>query len=184
VKLLERDAHLANLANHLRQAVGGRGRVVLIGGEAGVGKTALVGEFCARHRSSARVIKATCDSLSTPGPLGPLLDIGPALGLNLEEMLRPNQRRDKLFQTVLSALRARDEPVIIVGEDAHWSDEVSIDLLRFLSRRVDNLNLLFLVTYRDEEIGPFHPLRRLMGDLASTPTFCWSARIGWGHRPA
>jgi predicted ATPase len=168
--LLERDAHFEELASHLRQAIGGCGRIVLIGGEAGVGKSALVEEFCERHRSSARVIRATCDSLSTPGPLGPLLDIGPALGLNLEQMLRPNQRRDELFHAVLSALRARDEPVIIVGEDAHWSDEASIDLLRFLSRRIDTLSLLFLVTYRDDELGPFHPLRRLMGDLASIPT--------------
>ncbi len=93
MKLLERDPHLEELAGHLRQTVRGRGRVVLIGGEAGVGKSALVEEFCERHQSSTPVIRATCDSLSTPGPLGPLLDIGPALGLDLHQMLRPNQRR-------------------------------------------------------------------------------------------
>ena len=168
--LLERDIYLEELAVHLRQAAAGCGRVVLIGGEAGVGKSALVDEFSRRHRGSARVLKAACDSLSTPIPLGPLLDIGPALGLNLEQMLQPSQRRDELFHAVLNALRACDEPLMILAEDAHWSDEATMDLLRFLSRRIENLKVLFLVTYRDDELGPFHPLRRLMGDLASTST--------------
>ncbi len=165
--LLERDPQLQELANHLRQAADGHGRLVLISGESGVGKSALIDEFCQQCDSIARVMKATCDSLSTPGPFGPLLDIGPALGLDLQRMLRPDLRREELFHSVLSTLRTRDETVIIVGEDAHWSDEASIDLLRFLSRRIDSIRLLFLVTYRDDEVGPFHPLRRLLGDLAT-----------------
>src|SRR6185437_11300714 len=97
----------------------------------------------------------------------PVLDIGPALGLDLERMLKL-RRRDEVFHAVLAALRSRNEPTVIVGEDAHWSDEASIGLLRFLGRRVSGLHLLFLVTYRDDELGPTHPLRGVIGDLASS----------------
>ncbi len=167
--LLERDHYLREIQTHFQNVAAGRGRIVLIGGEAGVGKTSLVEEFCARQDQAVRTMRTSCDSLSTPGPFGPLLDIGPALGLDLREMLEPHRRRDELFHRVLAALRARDEPTIIVGEDAHWSDQASIELLRFLSRRIGDISLLFLVTYRDDELGPFHPLRRLLGDLASSP---------------
>jgi DNA-binding CsgD family transcriptional regulator/tetratricopeptide (TPR) repeat protein len=165
--LLEREHHLRELELHFQHVTEGQGRVVLISGEAGGGKTTLVDEFCHRNATYGQVMKATCDSLSTPGPFGPLLDIGPELGLDLQQMLRSNQRRDELFHSILAALRARTDPVIIVAEDAHWSDEASIDLLRFLSRRIESLSLLFLITFRDDELGPFHPLRRLLGDLAT-----------------
>ncbi len=168
--LLERAAQLEELAEHLRQAAAGRGRLVLIGGEAGVGKSTLVDEFCLHAQATARALKASCDSLSTPGPFGPLLDIAPALGIDLSQMFMPNQRRDEVFHTVLTALSSQADPTIIVGEDAHWSDEATLDLLRFLSRRIDNLGVLVLVTYRDDELSRDHPLRRLLGDLATAST--------------
>jgi DNA-binding CsgD family transcriptional regulator len=168
--LLERADHLEQLTNHLRQAGAGHGRVVLIAGEAGVGKSALVDEFCERAAPEAHIMRTSCDALSTPGPFGPLLDIAPALGIDPKQLFAPNTRRDELFYAVFSALRTQPETVVIVGEDAHWSDEASIDLLRFLSRRIGTLKVLFLVTYRDDEISPFHPLQRLLGDLASAST--------------
>jgi DNA-binding CsgD family transcriptional regulator len=166
--LLERSSHLDALARHLQEAASGRGRFVVIGGEAGVGKSTLVDAFSAGAADHARVLRTSCDALSTPGPFGPLLDIGPALGIDTMQLFARNPRRDELFYTVLNALRVQDETTLIVGEDAHWSDEASIDLLRFLSRRIADLKLLFLVTYRDDEIGPFHPLQRLLGDLATS----------------
>lgn len=165
--LLERSTQLDALSRHLQEAAAGRGRLVLIGGEAGVGKSTLVDAFSASVAANAQVLRTSCDALSTPGPFGPLLDIGPALGIDTMQLFARNPRRDELFYTVLNALKSRNETTVIVGEDAHWSDEASIDLLRFLSRRIADLKLLFLVTYRDDEIGPLHPLQRLLGDLAS-----------------
>lgn len=60
-------------------------------------------------------------------------------------------------------------PTILVGEDAHWSDEATLNLLRFLGRRIGGLRTLLIVTYRDDELGPRHPLRIVLGDLAATP---------------
>jgi DNA-binding CsgD family transcriptional regulator len=165
--LLERTGQLEELSRHLEEAAAGHGRVVLIGGEAGVGKSTLVNAFCERAGTTAQFMRATCDALSPPDPYGPLLDIGPALGIDPRQLLASTPRRDELFHIVLNALKAQTETTVIVGEDAHWSDESSIDFLRFLSRRIDGLSLLVLVTYRDDQLGPRHPLQRLLGDLAS-----------------
>jgi DNA-binding CsgD family transcriptional regulator len=168
-ELLERTSHLAQLEEHLRQAADGHGRVVLVGGEAGVGKTTLANAFC-RRVTGATVLRTSCDALATPGPLAPLRDLGPALGLPPDQPVRDGEAREQLFRGVLAALSARPEPTVIVGEDAHWADGPTLELLRFVSRRIEGLRLLYVVTYRDDEIGPHHPLRLILGDLASSPT--------------
>ncbi len=77
--------------------------------------------------------------------------------------------RDRLFREVLAAFAARPGPTVIIAEDAHWSDGASLELLRFLGRRIGDLPVLFVVTYRDDEIGADHPLRLVLGDLATAP---------------
>jgi DNA-binding CsgD family transcriptional regulator len=168
--LLEREAHLTQLEEHLRQAAAGHGRVVLVGGEAGVGKTALVDEFSQRVAKATAVLRMSCDELSTPSPLGSARDLGPALGLPLDHPPVDSHERDRLFRAVLAAFAARANPTVVVGEDAHWADGASLELLRFLARRISGLPVLLVVTYRDDEIGRDHPLRRLLGDLATAPT--------------
>ena len=170
MELLERKEHLDQLEQHLRQAAAGHGRVVLVGGEAGVGKTALVDEFCRRVAGVAPALRASCDALSTPGPLGPVRDLAPALGLQIEPHALDGDTRDALFRSVLSAFGTRSGTTLMVGEDAHWSDGASLELLRFLGRRIGGLRALFVVTYRDDEIGPNHPLRLVLGDLATAPS--------------
>lgn len=168
VELLEREQPLAQLEEHLRQAAAGRGRLVLVGGEAGVGKTALVDAFA--RGAGAAVLRTSCDALSTPAPLGPLRDLAPLLGLAIDERPLDNIARERLFREVLAAFAARAEPTVIIGEDAHWADGATLELLRFLGRRIGDLSTLFVVTYRDDEIGPDHPLRLVLGDLATAPT--------------
>ena len=119
MELLERDQHLDHLAELLRQAAAGHGRVVLVGGEAGVGKTALADEFCRRVAATAAVLRASCDCLSTPGPLGPVRDLAPALGLRIDQHSLDGDAREGLFREVLAALAARPGPPVVVGEDAH-----------------------------------------------------------------
>jgi len=168
MQLLEREAHLTHLGEHLRLAAAGQGRMVFVGGEAGVGKTALVDEFC-RRAPGTMVLRASCDALSTPGPLSPLRDLAPALGLSMDQTSIDRDVRDELFRAVLASYAARREPVLVVGEDAHWTDSASLELLRFLARRIGELCVLHVVTYRDDEIGGDHPLRLLLGDLATAP---------------
>jgi DNA-binding CsgD family transcriptional regulator len=168
--LLERDAHLAQLEEHRRLAAAGQGRVVLVGGEAGVGKTALVDEFSRRIATEGDVLRMSCDALSTPSPLGSARDLAPALGLPVDQLPVNSDGRDRLFRAVLAAFAARGEPTVAVGEDAHWADGASLELLRFLARRIGDLPVLLVVTYRDDEVGPDHPLRLVLGDLATAPT--------------
>jgi predicted ATPase len=72
MQLLERERALDALGGWLAEARAGRGRLVLVGGEAGVGKTTLLDEFAARQRPADRVLRGACDALTTPRPLGPL----------------------------------------------------------------------------------------------------------------
>jgi DNA-binding CsgD family transcriptional regulator len=169
MELLERESHLEQLTEHLRQAAAGQGRVVFVGGEAGVGKTTLVDAFCRKVDGTAAVLRTSCDSLSTPGPLGPVRDLAPALGLLIDPHAHDGAARDRLFREVLAALVARPGPTVIVAEDAHWADGTTLELLRFLGRRIGGLPVLVVVTYRDDEIGADHPLRLVLGDLATAP---------------
>ena len=168
--LLERDQHLDHLAELLHLAAAGQGRLVLVGGEAGVGKTTLTDEFCRRVAESVAVLRTSCDALSTPGPLGPVRDLAPALGLQIDPHSHDNDARDRLFREVLAAFAARPGPTVVVAEDAHWADGASLELLRFLGRRIGDLPVLVIVTYRDDEIGADHPLRMVLGDLATAST--------------
>ncbi len=167
MELLERDTDLQGLEHHLRQAALGHGRIVFVAGEAGVGKTALAEAFCRRIAESTPILRMSCDALSTPGPLGPLRDLGSALGIFADGYPFDRDGRDRLFRAVLEALTAGERPTVVVAEDAHWADGATVELLRFLGRRIGEHALLLLVTYRDDETGPNHPLRLLLGDLAT-----------------
>jgi DNA-binding NarL/FixJ family response regulator len=170
MELLERATDLERLDLHLRQAAAGHGGVVFVAGEAGVGKTALVDAFCAGAATATTILRTSCDALSTPAPLGPLRDLGPALGLHPERFPLDRDARDSVFRSVLNALTADEGPTVVVAEDAQWADGATIELLRFLARRIGERGLLTVVTYRDDEIGPDHPLRLLLGDLATART--------------
>lgn len=167
MELLERDLPITQLEEHVRQAAAGRGRLVLIGGEAGIGKSALLDAFRQRIAGETAVLRASCDALSTPAPLGPVRDLAPALGLTIGEHHLDRDAQERLFRDVLAALTAQGEPTVVIWEDAHWADGATLDLIRFLGRRIDGRQTLHIVTYRDDEIGPAHPLRLILGDLAT-----------------
>jgi DNA-binding CsgD family transcriptional regulator len=169
MELLERDTDLERLADHLQQAAAGRGRVVFLAGEAGVGKTALIDAFCRRIAKQADMLRFSCDALSTPGPLGPVRDLATALGLPIDQHSFDGDAREHLFRAILAAVSARPGPIVLISEDAHWADGITLEILRFLGRRVGDLRYLHIVSYRDDEIGANHPLRMVLGDLATAP---------------
>jgi len=106
----------------------------LIGGEAGVGKSALIEAFCETDSRARRVIRGACEALLTPRPLGPLFDFVRELG-GLSELLEQGAAREQLFGALLEGLGAA-RPTVGVVEDVHWADEATLDLLRFLARRI------------------------------------------------
>ena len=166
VRLLERESQLASLAEYAGEARQGDGRLVLIAGEAGVGKSALV-EQAERGLPEAAWHWGACDGLFTPRPLGPLYDIAGGLGGELLELCRADAPREELFGALLRQVSAPGKPHVLVVEDVHWADEATIDLLRFLGRRIRDIPVLLLVTYRDEGLGATDPLRVALGDLAT-----------------
>jgi DNA-binding CsgD family transcriptional regulator/tetratricopeptide (TPR) repeat protein len=165
VDLLERAGPLQELGRLTLEAASGAGRVVLVGGEAGVGKTSLIRQFTRALPGKVRALWGGCDPLSLPRPLGPLVDVAPALGPAFERLLEAEVPRARLFAVVRDALQASTH--ILVFEDVHWADDATLDLLRYLGRRMETTRSLLIATYRDEEVGPRHPLRVVLGDLAT-----------------
>ncbi len=162
--LLERAPFLAELDQRLTETRKA-GRLMLLGGEAGVGKTALIRRFCLVH-PEARSLWGSCDPLFTPRPFGPLLDIAEHTGGPLAEALAQSARPHDVAVLLLRLLRS-PSPNIIVLEDIHWADEATLDVLRLVARRVESAPALFVATYRDDELDRFHPLRIVLGELAT-----------------
>ena len=158
--LLERADDLSQLDGLLADVVRtGHGRLLLVGGEAGIGKTILVRRFWEELGERGSVLWAACDPLFTPRPLGPLLAVGGVV------------ERDALPHEVVGALANRmrtRKPTVFVLEDAHWADEATLDVLRLLARRIESLPALVIVTYRDDEVDANHQLRLVLGDIATT----------------
>jgi DNA-binding CsgD family transcriptional regulator/tetratricopeptide (TPR) repeat protein len=154
--LIERGSQLAALSQYLEDTRDGSGVLVLVGGEAGAGKSALVSEFLAEV--AVRVVAGSCDGLSTPRPLGPLIDV--AAQLEVDATLP----RDQLFAAILGAI-TRQSTIVLV-EDAHWADDATADFLLYAGRRLDDLPAMLIVTYRDDEIRSNATLTRLIGEFA------------------
>ncbi|MCV7101511.1 ATP-binding protein, partial [Mycobacterium palustre] len=165
--LLEREAALAELARLARSAARGSGRMVLLRGEAGIGKTAVITRFTSGLRGSWRLLRGWCDPLVTPRPLGPLVDA--LTDLRGERAARVRAAIDagateSIYAGLIGMLGDR-RPSVWVIEDVHWADGATLDLLRFLARRVEGLPALLVVSFRDDEIDDKHPLAVLLGDL-------------------
>lgn len=160
--LLERAGHLATLVDQLRQ-VDDAGRLILISGEAGAGKSALVQKLCEEHLNGGRVLIGRCDDLFAPRPLGPLADIARGRPGPLSEALRSGDPASA-FDAFLAELAAPPHPTVVVLEDLQWADEATLDLLRFVARRLDALPCLILATHRDD-LPADHLLRRASGSL-------------------
>jgi tetratricopeptide (TPR) repeat protein len=162
--LLERSVALGELGDLLAATAAG-GCVVLVAGEAGIGKSALVRRFAERHEADARFLAGACDPLLTPRVLGPLHDIARQTRGRLAELLVSGGSREAVFAAFLDELMRPPRRQVVVVEDAHWADEATLDLLVFLGRRLEHTPALLIVTYRDDELGADHPLRGVLGAL-------------------
>ena len=170
-ELLERSAELAALDGLFWRVHATRaGRLCFIGGEAGVGKTALVRRFCA-GQGDVRVLWGACDPLFTPRPLGPFFDIASMAGGDLARVGRGQARPFEVASALVREL-GPESPAIVVIEDMQWADEASLDVVRLLSRRIDLAAALVIATYRDDELGRLHPLRFLLGEMPRDESIC------------
>ena len=136
MELLERGGALADLERLLAETAGG-GRIAVVAGEAGAGKSSLANAFAAGAAARARILWGACDPLLTPRALGPLHDIARQVGGVLRERIASGER-GAVFEALLDALdgpRQLPRPVVVM-EDLHWADEATLDLVAFLGRRL------------------------------------------------
>jgi ATP/maltotriose-dependent transcriptional regulator MalT len=189
--LVGRAVELAALRDALADAPG----AVLVGGDAGLGKTRLVKEFARSVAGEAKVLVGGCLELGSDGlPFAPFTTVlrglvreigidgvaalvprGDTGGLArlLPEFGEPEsdaasgEERARLFEVVLSLLERLAErgPVVLVIEDAHWADRSTRDLLAFLVRNLGRGPVLVVLTYRTDELHRTHPLRQLLAGL-------------------
>ena len=164
MELVERDAALLSFARELAMVRSGGGHAMLVSGEAGIGKTTLLKAMVER-RGDATLWWGACDSLGTPHPLAPLHDIARGADVPFRALLQPGHARAELFEAVLTTLQRSRQPVLAVFEDMHWADDATLDLLKFLGRRIDRVPCLLVMSWRDDEVSAAHPLRRLLGEL-------------------
>ncbi|MGA8255159.1 MAG: AAA family ATPase, partial [Nocardioides sp.] len=165
--LLERAGHVASLERWRSEAAAGSGSLVLISGAAGNGKTALVEQV-----SGPSVLRGWCDPLSTPRPLGPLLDIAAQTGSALLDVVRGLSDPVQVYQVFVATLveSARERaPAVVILEDLHWADEATAELVTFLARRVASMPALVLATFRPDDLGDAHPLKQTLAQVAGLP---------------
>jgi DNA-binding CsgD family transcriptional regulator/tetratricopeptide (TPR) repeat protein len=163
MEVVEREGPLAGLEEHFEAG----GRLVLVGGEAGVGKTTLARALGERVAGRARVLRGACDPLFTPRPLGPFADVARETGGRFAELVAEGARAHDVLAALLDELRAG--PTVLLLEDVHWADEASLDLLRLLGRRIESVEALVVATFRDDELAAHPSVRAVLGGLASSP---------------
>jgi len=163
------------LRDQLRAALDRRGGLVLIGGAAGIGKTALaraIGEEASLQ--DVCVLTGRCYDLAETPPYGPWREIlgdAPAVpGVALPAPFTADAPADDMPSQMTLFARVRDfltaqQPLLLVLEDLHWVDPASLDLLRFLSHSARAAPLLLLGTYRGDELDRAHPLYQIFPAL-------------------
>jgi DNA-binding CsgD family transcriptional regulator/tetratricopeptide (TPR) repeat protein/energy-coupling factor transporter ATP-binding protein EcfA2 len=170
--LVEREHELAELAAAIAEAKGGQGSIVLIVGEAGIGKSRLVQSLGSVVPEETRLLIGYCDDLATPRVLGPLRDLVGSVGEALTQSLEAADRA-RVHDALRIELDWPQRPTVLVVEDAHWADEATLDVLSFIVRRITDLAAVLVLTYRDDDVTRDHPLRRLLGRASS------AARVRW-----
>jgi DNA-binding CsgD family transcriptional regulator/tetratricopeptide (TPR) repeat protein len=162
--LIERMHELGVLDARADDARDGRGGLVLVCGESGVGKTSFVETFLDQRSDDTRLLWGVCDPMAAPRPLGPIHDLADQLGPTAAQALRSSDHSQQIFAAVFDELRAK--PSVLVIDDLHWADQATVDLLRFVLRRIQRTPSLVVGTVRDDELATTHSMRSLLGDVA------------------
>jgi DNA-binding CsgD family transcriptional regulator/tetratricopeptide (TPR) repeat protein len=165
VELLEREAELEVLTGALAEAAAGRGGVVVVAGEAGIGKSALVGRFVAGLDGTATVLVGSCDDLSVPRPFAPFRDLAGSVAPALAQAISSGARPHETYLLLLEELEG-PRPTVLVLEDVHWADGATLDAATFVARRIGALPALLVLTLREGETPSGEALDAMLGAAA------------------
>ncbi|MEU5340075.1 AAA family ATPase, partial [Streptomyces sp. NPDC020766] len=162
--MVGRSVELAVLDAALHRADGGEGRLVVVEGDAGIGKTRLVDSFArAAAERGVRVPVGYCPPLVDDVPYAPILDI--LRGLDASPTSARIRDRGRFFRRVADLLAGQGTTTVAIVEDLHWADGSTRDLLAFLSRVLRKDSVLLVVTVRGDELVPGHPVGALLAEL-------------------
>src|SRR5690349_3361444 len=164
--ILERDAERSVRTGAVREAVDRHGSVVLVMGEAGIGKSSLVEALRSHLPAEGRMLVGYCDDLATPRTLGPFRDLVGSVGTELSRAVADGSERDRVLTALRTELTWPEHPTVLVIEDVHWADDATLDALRYLIRRIADLSAVLILTYRDDELSREHPLHGLLGQAS------------------
>ncbi len=170
MELLEREPQLQRINETFKGVLKGEGAIVVVSGEAGIGKTSFVKAVTEPLRSSAHLFWGACDPLFTPRPLGPIYDIAVGELPPILKLLKSGADWLAIAAALHKTLMESQLPSILVFEDIHWADEATLDLIKYLGRRIQRTKTLLILTYREDEAGVKRPLRPVLGDLPSQST--------------
>lgn len=196
VPIVGRSHEVLEMRQRFVLADDGEPQIVVVGGEAGIGKSRLIAEFATTVPAGTRLVVGHCLELGPDGPpFAPfstmLRSLAADLGTEqLAELAGPGRAdlaglvpelgpaapadplgRGRLFEAVATLVEnlAAAEALVLVVEDLHWSDSSSRDLLRFLLRTVSDSRVLFVLTYRKDEMHRSHPLLPWLGEVDRLP---------------
>jgi len=163
--LIERDVPLETLTNIGEHLTKDGGSIVLISGEAGIGKTTVMQSFLESVKQDFIVRWGSCDPLDTPRVLGPIHDMYMNFGPKVQKALDDEASFSKLVNCIVEDLQGTAKPNLFVIEDAHWADNATLDLLKCVGRRVSFFKTMVLISYRSDEVSKSHPLSQAIGDF-------------------
>lgn len=165
--LLEREALLARLQAALAELAGPApsGANLLVLGEAGIGKTSLLRAAREVSAGSVEWLWGSCEPLLAPAPLAPLLEWLDSMPLALGAAIRAGRATPEVLEGMLKLLRDRARPLALVVDDAQWADSATLDLLRYLGRRIEGTRALLIIAARSEGLDAEHPLTLTLGHL-------------------
>src|SRR6516164_9460363 len=164
--ILEREDELSVLTGAVRAAASGHGSVVLVMGEAGIGKSSLVEALRPHLPAEGRMFVGYCDDLATPRTLGPFRDLVGSVGTEFSLAVTDGSDRDRVLTALRSELDWAEHPTVLAIEDIHWADDATLDALRYLIRRIADLPTVLILTYRDDELNREHALHGLLGQAS------------------